>query len=213
MIGHPQPLTGVKFIAGVAIALTLGLPTQGFSKPRNEPGQTSAAQAEPLAVYEARAKRFKPMNGLAATNSNDVRRFIYDWFTHFEHASSPDFYLSHLDDKNMSLTFPGAPPLASHADFAGWYNNLLAQTVWNFHDLSAIQIKPIADHKFLVSFIIDWYGEVKADSPQLAGWQTRKDSVVYHRKLRQTWTVKTGESLQIEKLAVSDGNSASPIRD
>ena len=165
-----------------------------------------------VAAYESLVLPFKPEHGLAATNSNDVRRFLYDWFTHFEHAAGADFYLSHLEDKNMSVTFPGQPPLTSHADFAKWYNNLIAQTLWNFHDISAIQIKRTAPQEFLVSFVVNWYGEVKSNSDQLAGWQTRTDSLLYHHKLRQTWTVTASDRLVIQDLIVTGGDTASPIQ-
>jgi hypothetical protein len=165
----------------------------------------------PTAAYESQVKKFKPEHGLAAVNSNDLRRFIYEWFTHFEHASPVDFYLSHLDDKDMYVAFPGATPITDHDGFARWYGNLLAQTRWNFHDVSAIQIKQTAPQEYLVTFIVNWYGEVKADSDQLAGWQSRKDSNLYHYTLRQTWTVKAGDRIVIKKLAVTSGDTPSPI--
>ena len=164
-----------------------------------------------LASHEAQAGQFKPADGLAATNLNDIRLFLYEWFTHFEHAAPTDFYLSHLDDKTMQLAFPGMAPLTSHADFAGWYENLLAQTLWNFHDVSAIQIKRTAPQDYLISFIVDWWGEVRPESDQLAGWQSRSDSFLYHHRLRQTWIVKAGDRLLIEKLAVAGGDMPSPI--
>jgi len=164
-----------------------------------------------VAQYEEQVDYFKPKQGLAAINRNDLRLFIYEWFTHFEHASDVSFYLRHFDDKNMSATFPGATPLTSHADFARWYGNLLTQTLWNFHDISAIQIKQTEPQHYLISFIVDRYGEVKADSNQLAGWQSRPDSHLYHHRLRQIWTVKAGERLVIEKLVVTGGETPSPI--
>lgn len=165
-----------------------------------------------VTTYEAQAKKFKPENGLAARNRNDVRLFVFEWFTHFEHASSADYYLSHLNDKDMSLSFPGQAPLTSHSDYTKWYNNLLAQTLWNFHDLSKIQVKQTAANEFLVSFVIDWYGEVKSTSDQLAGWQSRKDSNIYHYNLRQTWTVKDiDHRLIIRKLLVTSGDTPSPV--
>jgi hypothetical protein len=164
-----------------------------------------------VAAYEAHVKQFKPEHGLAATNRNDLRLFLYEWFTHFEHAAAVDFYLSHLDDKNMYVAFPGMAPLTSHADFARWYGNLLAQTRWNFHDVAAIQIKRTAPLEYLMSFVVDWYGEVKSESDQVAGWQTRPDSFLYHHRLRQTWTMKVDDRLLIEKLVVSGGDAPSPI--
>lgn len=168
---------------------------------------------QPIAVteHERQVQQFKPEHGIAATNSNDLRLFLYEWFTRFEHAAPSAFYLGHLDDADMHIAFPGATPLTSHADFVQWYDNLLAQTVWNFHDVSALQIKQTTLQTFAISFIVDWYGEVKADSEQLAGWQSRNDSNLYHYKLRQTWTVKTADRFIIETLVVTDGNTPSPI--
>ncbi|MEO6282920.1 MAG: hypothetical protein ABIN80_13440 [Dyadobacter sp.] len=167
-----------------------------------------------VSTYESQAKKFKPENGLAARNANDIKMFVYEWFTHFEHASNVDYYLAHLNNKDMSLSFPGQAPLVSHSDYAKWYNNLLTQTLWNFHDISKIQVKRAAAHEFLVSFVIDWYGEVKATSDQLAGWQSRKDSFIYHYNLRQTWIIKDMDNqLIIRNLVVTGGETPSLIVD
>jgi len=166
----------------------------------------------PVAAYETQVKRFQPHQDRAATNPNDLRRFLYDWFTHFEHAAPVDFYLWHLDDKKMQLSFPGMAPLTSHAAFTAWYENLLAQTVWNFHDISALETEQTGPLAYRVSFIVDWYGAVKPDSAQRAGWQSRSDSTLYHHRLRQTWTVTTAKRLRIETLVVSAGDTPSPIR-
>lgn len=165
-----------------------------------------------LAQYEQNAKQFKPTSGLAAKNSNDVRTFLYEWFTRFEHVSTVGYFLSHLDDSNMSLSFPGMEPLASHAAFAGWYDNLLAQTLWNFHDISAVQIQQTAPGKFMVSFIVNWYGEVRPGSEQLAGWQSRSDSHIYHHAVRQTWELSASDDLTISKLLVTGADTPSPIQ-
>ena len=169
--------------------------------------------AEPASVvhYEAQVKRFRPDHGLAATNSNDLRRFLYEWFTHFEHAAPTDFYLHHLDDENLDVRFPGSDPMTSHTDFARWYENFMAQTVWNFHDISAIQVEQIAAQRFLVTFLVDWYGEVRADSDQLAGFQSRPDSCLYHHHVRQTWNVTVGDRPVIQSLIAAPGDSPSPI--
>ena len=66
------------------------------------------AEAASVVDYEARVRRFKPEQGLAATNSNDLRRLLYEWFTHFEHAAPAEFYLDHIAGENL-LT-----------DTAGW---------------------------------------------------------------------------------------------
>ena len=172
---------------------------------------TATTELASVIDYEAQVKRFKPEHGLAETNSNDLRRFIYDWFAHFEHAAPTDFYLDHLVDENLDLRFFGMDPIASHAEFAEWYENLLAQTLWNFHDVSAIQIEQTSARQYLVTFLVDWYGEVRPDSDQLAGWQSRADSCLYHHFIRQTWTVTVGERPVIQSLVAAGGDSPSPI--
>jgi hypothetical protein len=90
---------------------------------------TVTAVPTPVVDYEALVRRFEPEQGLDATNSNDLRRFIYEWFTHFEHAAPVAFSLDHLADENLDLRFPGSDPMTSHADFAGWYGDLLKETL------------------------------------------------------------------------------------
>jgi hypothetical protein len=171
-----------------------------------------AVQLTSAAGYEASVEAFKPDDGLAARNFNDVRLFVYDWFTHFEHAAPIEFFLAHLDDEDMRLVFPGGEPMTSHADFTAWYENLMTQTLWNFHDVARIEIERTAPQQYLLSFVIDWYGEVRADSDQLEGWQTRSDSFLYHHTLRQTWTVSDLDGLVIRELVVSSGDTPSPIQ-
>ena len=161
--------------------------------------------------YETQVTRFKPEHGLVPPTTNDLRSFLYDWFAHFEHAAPTDFYLGHLDDGNMDVQFPGVDPINSHAGFIAWYENLLAQTSWNFHDIHAIQIEETTPLEYLVTFVVDWYGEVNADSDQLAGWQSRSDSFLYHHVIRQTWTMSVNDRLVIRKLVAAAGDTPSPI--
>jgi hypothetical protein len=170
-----------------------------------------STQPPSVTAYEARVYEFKPKNGLAARNFNDLRLFVYKWFTHFEHAAPTDFYLNHLDAENLHVEFPGSEPIRNHVGFAAWYENLIDQTLWNFHDLARIQIRRTAPKHYLISFVVDWYGEVSSESDQLDAWQTHPDSFLYHHTLRQTWTVSDGDRLQIQRLIVSSGTSPSPI--
>jgi len=134
-------------------------------------------EAVSVVDYEAHVRRLKPEQGLAGTNSNDLRRFVYEWFTHFEHAAPAGLLLEHIAGEDLDVRFPGVDPITSHADFAGWYENLLNQTLWNFHDVSAIQVTQTAPREYAVTFVVDWYGEVRADSDQRAGWQSRSAAV------------------------------------
>jgi len=89
---------------------------------------------------------------------------------------------------------------------------LLAQTLWNFHDVSAIQIKQTAATQHLVTFVVNWYGEARADSDQLAGWQSRTDSCLYHHFIRQTWTITDEGRPVIQMLVAAGGDTPSPLQ-
>jgi hypothetical protein len=102
-------------------------------------------------------------------------------------------------------------PISSHTEFAAWHENLLPQTLWNFHDVSAIQTERTAADQHLVTFLVDWYGEVREESDKLASWQTRPDSRLYHYFIRQTWTVTVADRPVIQQLVAVGGDSPSPI--
>jgi hypothetical protein len=123
---RPKPIATAALFLSLTVSATASPQTLSEGIQRMSPQSTSVAQ------YDEQVGYFKPEQGLATINGNDLRLFIYEWFTHFEHASDVSFYLSHFDDKNMSATFPGAAPITSHADFARWYGNLLAQALLEF---------------------------------------------------------------------------------
>jgi hypothetical protein len=63
----------------------------------------------------------------------------------------------------------------------------------------------------LVTFVVNWYGEVRADSDQLAGWQSRSDSCLYHHFIRQIWTITVADRPVIQTLVATRGDTVSPI--
>ena len=148
-----------------------------------------------VALFEQQASQFKPTNAKTSANTNDIRRFVYDWFTHFEHIADVNYYLSHLDEMMMQVVFPGQSPITTYAGFADWYTKLITHTLWNFHDLSQIQVSGTTKQGYTVSFLVDWYGEVRAESEQASGWRTNGESNIYHRHLRQTWMVKVVDEI------------------
>ena len=91
----------------------------------------------------------------ATPNSNDVARFVYTWFTLFEHRARPESLTAYLaDSEQLSLRFPGSE-MHNIQQFTDWYQALLANTTWNFHELSALTIQP-AVSGFTVGFDVDW---------------------------------------------------------
>lgn len=121
-----------------------------------------------------------------AVNANDLRRFVYTWFTFFEHRAPAERLAAHLDDdRPLSLAFPGAEPLRDVKGFTDWYEQLLANTRWNLHELTNLTVGPAEGGTYHVSFDIDWEGAVTADS----AWPTNLPDRHFRFALRQRWQV------------------------
>jgi hypothetical protein len=138
-------------------------------------------------------------------NTNDVARFVYTWFTLFEHrarAESLTAYLSNGDQ--LSLSFPGGPPLQTAQQFIGWYHQLLANTTWNFHELSGLTIEPTVGG-FTVGFDVDWQGAVTDGSD----WPSNREGGQFRFAMHQAWhvAVRAGAAVdnpfEIETLVAS----------
>jgi len=132
-----------------------------------------------------------PSLGLAphdvhAVTANDVRRFVYTWFTLFEHRAPAERLAAHLTaSQPLSLTFPGAEPLRDIQQFTDWYKQLLANTTWNFHELSGITVELAEAASYDVSIDIGWQGAVTEDS----AWPTNLPERRFHFDVRQRWQV------------------------
>lgn len=120
------------------------------------------------------------------TNANDVRRFVYTWFTLFEHRAPAPRLAAHLTTSEpLSLAFPGGQPLRDIQQFTDWYDQLLANTVWNFHELSRLTVEPAGDAAYDVAVDIDWQGAVTEDSALPTNLPDRR----FRFAVRQQWRV------------------------
>ena len=119
-------------------------------------------------------------------NTNDVRRFVYTWFTLFEHRAPAAHLAAHLTTKQpLSLTFPGTEPLREVQQFIDWYEQLLANTRWNFHELSHLTVDGADDGAYNVAVDIDWQGGVTEDS----AWPTNLPDRRFRFAVHQQWRV------------------------
>ena len=121
-----------------------------------------------------------------AVNANDVRRFVYTWFTMFEHRAPAARLARNLAaDQPIRLWFPGTEPLLDAEQFAEWYGQLLANTVWVFHELANVTVRAEEDGTYQVGFDVDWQGGVTEDS----SWPTNLPGRRFRFALRQQWRV------------------------
>jgi len=113
-----------------------------------------------------------------------VARFVYIWFTLFEHSARPESLTAYLaDSEQLSLVFPGSEMHTSE-QFADWYRELLVNTTWNFHELSGLTIQP-AVGGFTVGFDVDWQGAVSDGSD----WPANLEAGQFRFAMRQDWHV------------------------
>jgi hypothetical protein len=129
-----------------------------------------------------------PLKDSTTPTSNDVRRWIYAWFTMFEHRVAADRLVAHLADESLSLAFPVGEPLRSGAEFAGWYEDLLANTTWNFHELTDITVEATSTGGrpgFAVGLDIGWQGQI-VDGSQ---WDSNLPDGQFRFEVHQDWQV------------------------
>jgi hypothetical protein len=121
----------------------------------------------------------------ASPNANDAARFVYTWFTLFEHRARADRLTPYVSDgEQLSLGFPGGDPLRTREQFTDWYEQLLANTTWNFHALSGLTIQPTASG-FTVGFDVDWEGALADGST----WPSNLEGGRFRFALHQDWQV------------------------
>jgi hypothetical protein len=128
--------------------------------------------------------------------SNDVRRWVYEWFTMWEYRVPAERLVRHLAEDSLSLTFPGGRPLGSAAEFTAWYEALLENTTWNFHELSNLAVVATTGNgspQFEVGFDVSWRGQTESASE----WPTNLPDRGFRFEVYQTWKVVSveGEAL------------------
>jgi hypothetical protein len=125
-----------------------------------------------------------PSPHTASPNANDVARFVYTWFTLFEHRARAESLTAYLaDGEQLNLSLPGSK-LHTGQQFIDWYDELLANTTWNFRELSGLTVQPTASG-FTVGFDVDWHGAI-SDGPE---WASNLDGGEFRFEMRQDWHV------------------------
>lgn len=72
---------------------------------------------------------------------NEVRAFVYEWFSLFDRNASVGEFLPHLAERGLWVQFPERT-LRSKADFTDWYAGVLANIESATHELSSCDVEP-----------------------------------------------------------------------
>lgn len=110
--------------------------------------------------------------------ANDVRSFVYQWFSWFDRHAEESLFLAHLPDQGMLMRFPppDQPPLRSHADFQKWYRGIGETIRANTHEIDDLQVTTLDKDNYEVTLRVWWRAVTQEAQP-----------IVQH--IRQTWEV------------------------
>lgn len=107
--------------------------------------------------------------------ANELRAFVYQWFSAFDRQAEEQFFLQHLAIQGLEMRYPGTT-LLSHADFQNWYQNIRNTIRSNIHDISGLRITPIEKNIFRVDLVVWWRAMTYNEQP-------------ISMRIRQSWKV------------------------
>lgn len=108
----------------------------------------NATQPTGVLVMPARAA------GQGVTD-NDVKSFIYEWFSLFDHQADVGRFLQRLSTVNLTMVLPETT-LRSQADFERWYRGIRERIKTNSHDVRDLRITKPATGGYEVELTVRW---------------------------------------------------------
>lgn len=91
----------------------------------------------------------------AGTGQNQVRSFVYKWFSLFDRNAPASEFLRHLPHHNFKMNFP-EKKITNHSDFKAWYKNILATVKSANHEIKHLNIIQEKDSSYLVELVVLW---------------------------------------------------------
>jgi len=95
-------------------------------------------------------------------NENDVKSFVYKWFTGFDQQKPMSFFLNHLSD-NVQMSYPDAK-IKSKKDFINWYENVLKNITSNTHAIRNLEVVGNQKNGWNVTYNVQWKANAKNGS-------------------------------------------------
>lgn len=133
-----------------------------------------------LHIYDQEAK--------IQASKNDIKAFVYQWFSYFDHQVELVTITPHLSDE-IDMSFPDFP-IRSMTDFTNWYQNVIDNIQWNTHDISELKVTKINALEWNVSFRVRWraqtYDSKRYDFLTQQDWQliAPKNGVIQFKRHR-----------------------------
>jgi len=91
-------------------------------------------------------------------NENDVKSFVYQWFSWLDHQVGEFHFMSHLSSTGFEIRLPGITIL-DYAGFKRWYDCLRENIKRNSHELTDIKVSGDYEKGFDVQMTVRWRAE------------------------------------------------------
>lgn len=96
---------------------------------------------------------------IKALNHNDVLSFVHSWFAGFDHIESAEFFLAHLDNKDMTFNMDGQVLASDHTSFRAWFADALKHIPWDYHHIISPNVTRSFETGWTVEFFVQHVGE------------------------------------------------------
>ncbi len=91
-------------------------------------------------------------------NENDVKTFVYQWFSWLDHQVGEFHFMSHLRSGGFEMRLPGLT-IQDYTGFKRWYDCLRENIKWNSHELSDVKVSGDSEKGFDVEITVRWRAE------------------------------------------------------
>ena len=100
-----------------------------------------------------RETRVRPEETAFVPNENDIKSFVYRWFSWLDHRVEGFLFLYHLNKEDLLMKLPEAT-IHSHDDFKKWYQSFCENSQSNTHEVSNIKVKSLANGRYSVDLSV-----------------------------------------------------------
>lgn len=160
------------------------------------PGIMERAAANRLEAEKAGRKQERPMN------ENDVRAFVYQWFSQFDRQADLGEFTRHLATTDLRIEFPEMT-ITDAEGFKAWYDGIKKAIRRNTHDVTTLKVSRLGEALFGVDLQVRWQAETYKnecyDNTYQQRWrvQSGPDGWRIHRyQVRQVGLVEVASSLR-----------------
>jgi hypothetical protein len=88
-------------------------------------------------------------------NENDVKSFVYRWFSWLDHQVADFLFLYHLSQEDLVMKFPETV-VRSRADFKKWYQGVKDTIQSNTYEVGDIKVSLLPKGRYKVVLFVRW---------------------------------------------------------